>query len=250
MPMPTLITIRASHFCEKARWALERAGVGYREEAHPPLLHLLATVPRGGRSVPMLVTPHGVLKDSVAILRHADRLGPIEKRLYPQDSAPLAEVEAPAKRFDDDLGPAVRRVLYDYILGLPELENEVLPLASLAIERLAFKPLQPFVAKGMRRSLRIDDAGVARSRVKLAAVLDDTDALLADGRAFLLGDRFSAADLTLAALLGPAVYAPQYGCPLPPWHRLPAAARAEIEAIQQRPTGRFVLRMFQRERHA
>ncbi len=250
MPTPTLITIRASHYCEKARWALDRAGVGYREEAHPPLFHLLATVPRGGRSVPVLVTPHGVLKDSVAILQHADRLGPIEKRIYPDDAGARAEVMALAKRFDDDLGPAVRRVLYGYILGLPELESEVLPLASLAAERLIFKPFQSLVVQGMRRSMRIDDAGVARSRVKIAAVLDDTDALLADGRPFLVGDRFSAADLTLAALLGPAVYAPEYGCPLPPWYRLPAAARAEIEGFQARPTGRFALRMFQRERRA
>ena len=29
-----LITIPISHFCEKARWALERAGLPYREERH------------------------------------------------------------------------------------------------------------------------------------------------------------------------------------------------------------------------
>ena len=32
--IPTLITIPISHYCEKARWALDRAGVAYRERAH------------------------------------------------------------------------------------------------------------------------------------------------------------------------------------------------------------------------
>ena len=29
-----LLTIPISHYCEKARWALERAGLAYREERH------------------------------------------------------------------------------------------------------------------------------------------------------------------------------------------------------------------------
>ena len=35
-----LITIGASHYCEKARWAVERAGLPFREEFHPPVFHL------------------------------------------------------------------------------------------------------------------------------------------------------------------------------------------------------------------
>ncbi len=36
---PRLITIPFSHFCEKARWSLDVAGVAYREEGHVPGLH-------------------------------------------------------------------------------------------------------------------------------------------------------------------------------------------------------------------
>ena len=35
-----LITIGASHYCEKARWAVQRAGLPFREECHPPLFHI------------------------------------------------------------------------------------------------------------------------------------------------------------------------------------------------------------------
>jgi len=42
-----LITIPISHYCEKARWALERAGLSYREERHVQGVHRLAARVRG-----------------------------------------------------------------------------------------------------------------------------------------------------------------------------------------------------------
>jgi glutathione S-transferase len=41
-----LVTIPISHHCEKARWALERAGIPYREERHVQGIHRIG---RAGR---------------------------------------------------------------------------------------------------------------------------------------------------------------------------------------------------------
>ena len=35
--MIRLITIRFSHYCEKARWALDRGRIAYEERSHLPL---------------------------------------------------------------------------------------------------------------------------------------------------------------------------------------------------------------------
>ena len=60
-----LVTIPISHYCEKARWALERAGIKYREERHVQGIHRIAARRAGGgATVPVLVTPDGVLGDS------------------------------------------------------------------------------------------------------------------------------------------------------------------------------------------
>ena len=40
--MLRLITIPISHYCEKARWALDRAGIEYREERHIQGVHQIA----------------------------------------------------------------------------------------------------------------------------------------------------------------------------------------------------------------
>ncbi len=48
-----LVTIPISHFCEEARWALDRAGVEYVEQPHLQLVHVIAARSvGGGRTVP------------------------------------------------------------------------------------------------------------------------------------------------------------------------------------------------------
>ena len=70
-----LITIGFSHFCEKARWALDRTALEYSEDDHVPLFHWRASFGAGGtRTVPVLVTPGRVLKDSNEILRFAEHV--------------------------------------------------------------------------------------------------------------------------------------------------------------------------------
>ena len=84
-----LVTIPISHFCEKARWALARAGVPYREERHVQGIHMLAARRAGGGStVPVLVTDDGVLGESADILAWADERTPAHERLYPEDPRP------------------------------------------------------------------------------------------------------------------------------------------------------------------
>src|SRR4051812_38230184 len=68
-----LVTIPISHYCEKARWALERAGLPYREERHVQGVHQVASKRAGGHgTLPVLITEHGVFAGSEWIVRYAD----------------------------------------------------------------------------------------------------------------------------------------------------------------------------------
>ena len=82
--MLRLITIPISHYCEKARWALERADIPYREERHVQLIHRIAARRAGGgQTVPVLVTPEGTLGESEDILRWVDGRTEPERWLFP-----------------------------------------------------------------------------------------------------------------------------------------------------------------------
>src|SRR2546421_6851201 len=108
-----LVTIPISHFCEKARWALDRAGVEYQERAHLQLIHRFAARRAGGgNTVPVLVCAAGVLAESADIVTYADAHAPPESRLYPTDAAAAAEVRGLERDFDERLGPHGRRWMY------------------------------------------------------------------------------------------------------------------------------------------
>ncbi len=120
--MLRLVTIPISHYCEKARWALERAGISYREERHVQGIHRIAARRAGGGgTVPVLVTPEGALGESEEILLWVDARTPPEERLFPAEPAERAEVERLCRRFDAQLGPRGRRLMYVNMLAQPEL---------------------------------------------------------------------------------------------------------------------------------
>src|SRR5262249_47218372 len=119
---PVLITIPISHYCEKARWALDRAGIRYREQAHLQVIHWLAVRRAGGgRTAPVLVLDQRVLADSAEIVDEADASAPPDRRLFPGDPDGAAEVRALQRDFDLNLGPHGRRWMYNELLGRRDL---------------------------------------------------------------------------------------------------------------------------------
>ena len=134
--MNTLITITPSHYCEKARWALDRAGIPFREEAHLPLVHWAFALPRTGtRTVPILLTKEGKFSDSVDIVKFADRHLRPEVRLYPVEQKAHDEVTHWVTRFDSELGVLARRYAYSVIVHEPELFSAIMSPGLSRVER-------------------------------------------------------------------------------------------------------------------
>ena len=68
-----LISIPMSHYCEKARWGLERLGIEYYEERHLQVFHYPRTYWFSrGPNVPVLIDKENVVNDSTTILQYLD----------------------------------------------------------------------------------------------------------------------------------------------------------------------------------
>ncbi len=244
-PRATLVTISFSHYCEKARWGLDRAGIAYVEEPHAPLVHWLGTLPRGGRSTPTLALPGAAsLTDSTDILQHVESLRP--GSLWPSDPTERAEVEALEARFGAELGPATRRLAYHAIFTGGESLAPLLRLSTTGISRAAATPLSWLIPPALSRALRIDAHGAELSRQRMAPILADVERRLADGRPFLVGDRFTAADLTFAALYAPLLWPPEH--PVTGRQPLPRGLERLRDEARSRPAGAFAMRLYRDER--
>ena len=241
-----LVTLAISHYCEKARWALDRAGIAFLEERHIQGIHMLASRRAGGHgTVPVLRSGGTVLGESAQIVRWADARG---ARLLPADAAARARVEALARGFDQDLGVQGRRWMYWEMLPHPELLASFNCLGVPAWEARGFRAAYPILARLGRRALDITPEPVARARERVHATFDAVAQRLADGRPHLTGDAFTAADLTFAALSASVLVPPQYGSPLPQPGELPAGTAREVRALREHPAGRFALRLYAEER--
>ncbi|MEA2422048.1 MAG: glutathione S-transferase, partial [Thermoleophilaceae bacterium] len=106
----------------------------------------------------------------------------------------------------------------------------------------------PVAARVIDRYLDITPETADESLREVWAVFGEVAERLADGRPYLLGERFTAADLTFASLAAAVVMPPEYGVPLPGPEELPAEMAAVVRDLRDHPAGRHALAMFRRER--
>jgi glutathione S-transferase len=248
MPRPLLWHLPISHFSEKVRWALDWKRIAHRRRVMPPGLHpfggLLLT---GGRqfTMPVLAADGRRIGDSTAIIEWLEERVP-SRPLYPADPVSRARALELEDWFDENLGPAARQWGFNALLTEPEAVRafavKQTEWAPFAIPTGAFVPFaRAFLAV---RYSTADQAGVEEARRKVLAALDRLEAEL-DGRDYLVGDRFSVADLTAAALFYPLVL-PSEG----PWQPLRTAAFLELQdSVRDRPAFRWVEETFRRYRH-
>ena len=237
-----LITIPISHYCEKARWALDRARVPYRERAHLQVVHWFYVKRAGGGwTAPVLRCGSLVLPESADIVRWAD--GRASLGLYPSE-----EVTALERSFDSELGPHGRRWMYDAIRGDGGLAQKYGVTGVPGWERRAVPVAFGLVAKVIDRRLAITPESAAESLAVVKQVFDSVADRLGDGRRFLAGDRFTAADLAFAALASPITVPPEYGVPLPAVGELPDRMAATVRELRAHPAGEFALRLYREER--
>ena len=248
-PTRRLITIPISHFCEKARWALERAGLDYREERHVQGVHILvARRAGGGETVPVLIAREGVFKESAQILAYADEALPEEARLFPADPELRTEVESVSRWLDEGLGPDGRRLMYAHMLGQRSLMQKVNLQGVPAWERRVMSTLWPLAVRIGKRRLAITTTSPDADETSVFRTFDAIAERLADGRRYLCGDRFTAADLTFAALSAAVVVPSDYGVALPQPDILPEHIARPVRAFRAHPAGEFALRLIREER--
>src|SRR5688500_3505006 len=108
MSRPLLWHLKASHYNEKARWALDHKRFPHRRRAVPPGFHpLIAKRLTGGETFPVLVLDGQAIGDSTGIIETLERHRP-DPPLYPADPEERRRALELEDFFDEELGPYSR----------------------------------------------------------------------------------------------------------------------------------------------
>ncbi|KJH71380.1 glutathione S-transferase family protein [Aliterella atlantica] len=247
--MNRLITIAISHYCEKARWALDWLKVPYVEESHAPVFHRLTTRRLGGKSVPVLVTESGVFTDSRDILHHIDAIATTERHLYPSDPQLRSQVEQLEELFDRKLGVYVRQWGYYYRIGDLEALQEMWSNGATQLEQVGVKVAFPVMRQIVKRAYDVSAASAASSLTEVRQIFELVSQRLSGDRSYLVGDKFTAADLTFAALASPVLRPKQHPIQLTQAGKPNEEMAAVIKELRKTKAGKFALRLYQEQRH-
>ena len=148
------------------------------------------------------------ISDSSKIIEALERAYP-EPALYPADPGQRRRALDLEDFFDEELGPYIRRWIFHVILPYPKFVRAAFVSHASPAAQLAQRAMSPLIGAIMRRQMDINPATAEVAREKTIAAMDRLERELQPS-GYLVGDRFTVADLTAAALLSPLVRPPEF----------------------------------------
>jgi glutathione S-transferase len=208
--MITLYQFPVSHYCEKVRWALAYKQLDYKTVNLLPALHTFTTKKLSpSSSLPILVDNTKVIQNSSDIISYLDEQFLINP-LTPSDNDLKQQALAWEQFADTEIGINLRVFFYHHLLPEPKLLIPVLTNNGAWYYPLVLKLIYPQFEKTMRESMHINEHTAQLAQQQLSVAIDKLYQHL-QSHPFLVGDSFSRADLTAAALLAPLIKTPKYG---------------------------------------
>ena len=212
--MITLYQFPISHYCEKIRWALSYKGLKFQTVNLIPGFHIKKMKQLTGKSsVPAIIDNKRVIYNSSNIIDYLDKSYPTNP-LSSNDMGLQTEIMNWEQYIDDEIGVHVRRICYHTLLDYPALTTKFLTHNCQWYAPFLIKLIFPKLQAKMRHLMKINDETTIISIEKFEHAMQKINQHLSNNQ-YLVGNKFSRADLTLAALLAPLFKPDGYGLEWP-----------------------------------
>jgi len=245
METPVLFQFTYSHFNEKARWALDFKRVPHVRHSLLPGEHIRKILAMTGQtSVPVLMIDGKPVFDSTRIIETLEHLHP-HPTLYPADPEMRRRALELEDFFDERLGPYDRLWLFHLALPYPDYLSSAFACRADSSASEKFRAGFPALSAAMISRMNINAETAEFARGKTLAAMDRLEKELQPS-GYLVGESFSVADLTAAALLSPLFNPPEF--PYRSSEPVPAPVAGLLEPLKTRPAYRWVMDMYRRHR--
>ncbi|NNK96338.1 MAG: glutathione S-transferase family protein [Desulfobacterales bacterium] len=240
-----LLEFPHSHFCEKARWALDYKKVLYQTQAIMPGLHL-KTIRKyaPGTSVPVLLNGEEVVQGSSEIIDYLEKK--IRDRpLTPTDTLDCQECLEIERTMDKRLGESIRQILYFGLLAYPNFIRHCFTHPMVWWKQLLFRPIFPVLRNKIYQVYVKSPESVERARNTFNAAIDDIEQKLRNEQ-YLVGNQFTRADLSVASMLSLLVMPPEHPFP---WQDIPdSETKTFLQEYRDHPVSIWVGKMYFKHR--
>ena len=244
-----LITFPPSLDCELSRFLLTYYGVPYEERRHAFGFNFFATFWHARTLHFPLVVSDAYQLDSVRkMIDCFDPLCPAQRNLL-IDGLGRAIVEADWTAFNGTLGGATAVFAYHHLLPHRDIMIRPLSEGTPVFEAFAVRWGYAIFAFLLRKLLGLSTETAAAALAEIRSAVQSVDDRLADGRRYLVGDRFSLSDMAFSVALAPLVVPDRYGGPLPSISELPPVMKSVTEELGARRAGQFALRIYRDHRN-
>jgi glutathione S-transferase len=246
--LPVLWQLQISHYVEKARWALDYKRVPHVRRTLLPGLHVAKAKRLTGdtSTAPVLTIDGRSIGDSTRIIALLEERWP-QPPLYPEDPAQRRRALELEEFFDEQLGPHIRRAFYRELLPHPELVVPLFTDGQSAATRAVLRAGFPMLRVAMRRRFEISAESAENSRAKMVAAMDRLEREISPS-GFLVGESFTVADLTAAALFYGVARPREFPFRIVADDDLPDSWREFIEPLAERPGGQWIADIYRNHR--
>lgn len=206
MQKSTLYLFRFSHFCEKVKWAADFKKLDLATRYLLPGLHgKKAKTLSGQTSVPLLDDLGKVIVGSSAIIQHWEKQSVSHPLLF--DTPELNRQVLAYETEFDTLGPLLRASFFCELFSFPT-EAATLFTAESGVSRVFYpyflKAMTPMLLNKLHKEPDVKNKGVIATTKMILRVEEQLG-----NKDYLVGNRFSLADLVVASILFPCCFPEQ-----------------------------------------
>ena len=245
MTAAVLHQFRFSHYNEKVRWALDHKRIPHRRRSYLPGMHVLPMLRLSGqKQVPVWAADGRAIAGSAAIIEHLERQYP-DPPLLPADPAERARALDVQRFFDDEIGAPLRAAAFHEWLADADYMTVLFTGHAGPLTRRTYRVAFPLLRVVLRADMQLTPERAAEGLRRAQQAFD----FLADNAGpsgYLVGGRFTLADLSAAAILAPAVLPAEFPYPVP--QPVSPTFRAFVDRWAAHPGAAWVRDMYRRHR--